>query len=29
MAKYTEWISEEGILKVEGWARDRLTDEQI
>lgn len=29
MAKYTEWISEEGILKVEGWARDGLTDEQI
>lgn len=29
MAKYTEWISEEGILKIEGWARDGLTDKQI
>ena len=29
MAKYTEWITEEGLLKVEGWARDGLTDEQI
>jgi transposase-like protein len=27
--KYLEWISDEGILKIEGWARDGLTDEQI
>lgn len=29
MAKYTEWITEEGLIKIEGWARDGLTDEQI
>lgn len=29
MAKYTEWITEEGLLKIEGWARDGLTDKQI
>lgn len=29
MAKYTEWITKEGILKIEGWARDGLTDKQI
>lgn len=29
MAKYQEWITEEGELKIEGWARDGLTDEQI
>ena len=27
--KYEEWITPEGLLKVEGWARDGLTDEQI
>ncbi|WP_400194626.1 transposase [Lysinibacillus telephonicus] len=27
--KYAEWITEEGLLKIEGWARDGLTDEQI
>ena len=27
--KYHEWITEEGLLKIEGWARDGLTDEQI
>lgn len=27
--KYHEWIAEEGLLKIEGWARDGLTDEQI
>lgn len=27
--KYVEWITEEGLLKIEGWARDGLTDEQI
>lgn len=29
MAKYDEWITEEGLIKIEGWARDGLTDEQI
>lgn len=29
MAKYSEWLTEEGLLKIEGWARDGLTDEQI
>lgn len=27
--KYADWITPEGLLKVEGWARDGLTDEQI
>lgn len=27
--KYQEWITKEGLLKLEGWARDGLTDEQI
>ncbi|CEI81292.1 hypothetical protein BN997_01110 [Oceanobacillus oncorhynchi] len=27
--KYAEWITEEGLIKIEGWARDGLTDEQI
>lgn len=27
--KYQEWITKEGLLKIEGWARDGLTDEQI
>lgn len=27
--KYEEWQTPEGILKLEGWARDGLTDEQI
>lgn len=27
--KYTEWLKPEGLLKIEGWARDGLTDEQI
>lgn len=27
--KYQEWITSEGLLKIEGWARDGLTDEQI
>lgn len=27
--KYQEWLSEEGLLKLSGWARDGLTDEQI
>jgi transposase-like protein len=27
--KYEEWLTEEGLLLIEGWARDGLTDEQI
>lgn len=27
--KYQYWLTEEGLLKLEGWARDGLTDEQI
>lgn len=27
--KYVEWLTTEGLLKIEGWARDGLTDEQI
>lgn len=27
--KYHQWITKEGLLKIEGWARDGLTDEQI
>ena len=27
--KYHEWLTEEGLLKLEGWAKDGLTDEQI
>lgn len=29
MAKYDEWITEDGLIKIQGWARDGLTDEQI
>ena len=29
MAKYDEWITEDGLIKLEGMARDGLTDEQI
>lgn len=29
MAKYNDWITKEGLLKIEGWARDGLTDKQI
>lgn len=28
-AKYAEWLTPEGLLKIEGWARDGLTDEQV
>ena len=28
-AKYEKWLTEEGLLQLEGWARDGLTDEQI
>ncbi|MFC5773701.1 MULTISPECIES: hypothetical protein [Ectobacillus] len=27
--KYQEWLTKEGLLLIEGWARDGLTDEQI
>ena len=27
--KYQDWLTEEGLLKIEGWARDGLIDEQI
>lgn len=27
--KYLEWLQPEGLLKIEGWARDGLTEEQI
>lgn len=29
MAKYEDWLTEEGLLKIEGWAKDGLNDEQI
>lgn len=29
MAKYTEWLTPEGLVLVEGWARDGLIDKQI
>lgn len=28
-SKYEEWLTSEGLLKLEAWARDGLTDEQI
>lgn len=28
-ATYKDWITKEGLTKIEGWARDGLTDEQI
>lgn len=27
--KFEEWLTEEGLLKIEAWARNGLTDEQI
>ena len=27
--KYHEWLSEDGLIKIQGWARDGLSDEQI
>lgn len=27
--KYQEWLTKEGLLRLEAWARDGLTDEQI
>lgn len=29
MAKYTEWLTDEGLLLISGWAKDGLTEEQI
>lgn len=29
MAKYEEWLTYEGLIQIEGWARDGLTDKQI
>jgi hypothetical protein len=29
MAKYKEWLEEDGLLRIAAWARDGLTDEQI
>lgn len=27
--KYQRWVAQEGLMLIEGWARDGLTDEQI
>ncbi|MEK3887464.1 helix-turn-helix domain-containing protein [Bacillus sp. FSL K6-3431] len=27
--KYHDWLTKEGLIKLEGWARDGLTNEQI
>lgn len=27
--KYEYWLTSEGLIKLQGWARDGLTDEQI
>ena len=27
--KYHDWLTNEGLLKIEGWARDGLTNDQI
>ena len=27
--KYQEWLEPDGLIRLEGWARDGLTDEQI
>jgi len=29
LGKYQEWLTEEGLLKIQGWARDGLTDKQV
>ena len=28
-AKYDQWLPEEGLLRIQGWARDGLTDKDI
>lgn len=27
--RYEEWLTDDGLLLLEGWARNGLTDEQI
>lgn len=27
--KYKQWLTKEGLIRIQGWARDGLTDEQI
>lgn len=27
--KYQEWLTKEGLLRLQGWARDGLSDEQM
>lgn len=29
ISKYHEWLTKEGLLKIEGWARDGCTDKEI
>ena len=29
MSKFKDWLEGDGLLKLEGWARDGLSDEQI
>jgi phage terminase, small subunit len=29
VSKFKDWLEGDGLLKLEGWARDGLTDEQI
>lgn len=29
MAKYEDWLTPDGLARIEGWARDGLTDKQI
>lgn len=29
MAKYQEWLEPDGLTRLEGWARDGLTEQQI
>ena len=29
ISKYQEWLTQEGLLKLEGWARDGCTDKEI
>lgn len=29
LAKYQEWLEPDGLIRLEGWARDGLTEQQI
>lgn len=29
MAKYTQWLEQDGLLMIEGWAREGYTEQQI